>query len=282
MTSGCMIMAFVLTSCNKVNDFIDDFKNDDDKKNGIVFYAVGGNKLFKYSTANPEKVLNAASVSGLQAGEKILGLDFRPATGQLYALGSNSRLYTIDAANGNATLVAALSTLPAGTTTAIPLQLAGTSFAFDFNPTVDRIRIISNTGQNLRAHPVTGVTIVDGTINPQPLSINAVAYSNNDTVAATGTKLFALEIAGDKVYEIDPPNNGTLTDPLMVKLNITGDGGFDIAPRNAMVTTDMALGIFEVDSKSTLFKIDIETGETRVLAKYHKEILTSIAISPEQ
>jgi len=136
----------------------------------------------------------------------------------------------IDPASGVATLVAALTTVPMGSTTPVSLSLSGTSFGFDFNPVVDRISIVSNTGQNLRANPTTGLTIVDGPINPQPASVNGVAYDNNDTDPATTTELYALDIFSKQLFELDPPNSGTLIEPLPVKLKITGDGGFDIAP----------------------------------------------------
>ena len=279
---GCTAMfTLVFSSCKKVNEFADFFKKDDPKDEGIIFYALDKNSLAKYSTAKPEKLISSSKVAGLQPDEKILGIDFRPATAELYALGSNSRLYTINTYTGMATFVAALSNIPTGSTTAVPLLLSGTSFAFDFNPTVDRIRIISNTGQNLRAHPMTGVTLVDGSINPSPLSVNAAAYSNNDTVSSTPTKLFALEISNDKIHEVNPPNNGTLTDPLPIKLNISGDGGFDIAPRSKKVTTDIALALFEIDGISTLFKIDVETGETKILGRYNKNKFSGLAISPD-
>ena len=87
-------------------------------------------------------------ITGLQMSETILGIDMRPLTGQLYALGSGSRLYTINMASGAAT---AVGTGPFDTV------LKGTSFGFDFNPTVDRIRIVSDMGQNLRVNPITGV-----------------------------------------------------------------------------------------------------------------------------
>lgn len=225
--------------------------------------------------------MNSATITGLQSGETILGIDFRPATGQLYGLGSNSRLYVINAETGVASFIAALTTIPMGTTTAVPLYLSGTSFGFDFNPTVDRIRIVSNTGQNLRANPMTGVTLVDGSINPQPAALNGVAYTNNDTDPTTATKLYALDVSTDQQFAIIPPNAGTLSEPLSIKLKIEGDGGFDIAPRNANVTTDIGLGLYEVNKKSTLFVIDVLTGETKILAKYNKATMYSaIAISP--
>lgn len=257
------------------------FKSSNNDPQGITFYALAGNTLDKYSTSNPETIISSATITGLQAGETVLGIDFRPATGQLYGLGSNSRLYVINPTTGVATLVAPLTTVPMGSTTAVPLFLSGTSFGFDFNPVVDRIRIVSNTGQNLRANPTTGVTLVDGSINPQPASVNGVAYDNNDTDPATGTELYALDVSTDQLFEIDPPNNGTLVEPLAVNLKLEGDGGFDIAPRNINVTSDIGLGLYEVNKKSTLFRIDVETGETKILAKYNKAIMYSaIAISP--
>ncbi len=285
-----VILSLAVTACQKDQTSLDEnsnniqsssFKSDRNNPEGITFYALEGNQLDKFSTSNPETVISSANITGLQAGEKILGIDFRPATGQLYGLGSASRLYTINPSTGVATLVAPLTTVPMGSTTAVPLSLEGTSFGFDFNPVVDRIRIVSNTGQNLRAHPTTGVTIVDGRINPQPASVNGVAYDNNDNDPATGTELYALDVLTDQEFEINPPNNGTLVEPLNIKLKIEGDGGFDIAPRNANVITDIGLAIYEVNKKSTLLRIDVETGETKILAKYDKGVMYSaLAISP--
>lgn len=52
-------------------------------------------RLVIFSSEDPSDVA-VVHVRGLQRGEEILGLDMRPATGQLYALGSSSRIYTID------------------------------------------------------------------------------------------------------------------------------------------------------------------------------------------
>lgn len=246
----------------------------------VTFYALKGNTLDKFSTVKPDKVMGYSMITGLQMGEKILGIDFRPATGELYGLGSNSRLYMINPSSGMATLVAPLTTIPMGGTTPMPLMLSGTSFGFDFNPVVDRIRIVSNTGQNLRANPMTGVTLVDGMINPSSALVNGVAYDNNDTDITTTTELYALDVNSMQLFEIDPPNNGTLIEPLPINLKISGEGGFDIAPRNANITMDMGLGLYKVDGKTTLFSIDVETGVTKVLAKYKDAMYTGIAISP--
>lgn len=249
---------------------------------GITFYALAGNTLDKYSTSDPETVQSSVMITGLQSGESILGIDFRPLNEQLYALGSNSRVYIINPTTGLATFAFSFKT-----TAGMDVLLSGTTFGFDFNPAADRLRIISDTGQNLRVVPdnavtgVAGTTFLDGDINPMGASVNGVAYDNNDNDPATGTELYALDINTDLLYDINPPNAGTLVEPVSVNLKLEGDGGFDIAPRNANVTTDIGLALYEVNKKSTLFQIDVETGETRILAKYNKGILyTALAISP--
>ena len=285
------ILSFSLIACQKDDvaplteqdpvNLSASFESNTNNPEGIIFYALAGNTLDKYSTTNPETLLSSATITGLQSGERVLGLDFRPRNGQLYALGSNSRVYIVIPATGVATFAFSVRTI-AG----MEVRLSGTSFGFDFNPQVDRLRIISNTGQNLRIVPDNaatgsrGTTFVDGIINPQPASITGVAYDNN--VAGTPTtELYALDATVDVMYEINLPNAGRLVEPLPVKLKLEGGGGFDIAPRNANVTTDIGLGLYEVNKKSTLFQIDVETGDTRIMAKYNKDILyTSLAISP--
>ena len=210
-----------------------------------------------YSTDNASNLLifNLTSVpntpvskviTGLQAGETILGIDMRPATGQLYALGSTSRLYAINMANGAAAQVGA------GPFTT---PLAGTSFGFDFNPTVDRIRVVSNTGQNLRLDPNTGsIASVDGNLNPGTPAVSAAAYTNN-FAGATTTTLYVIDHATDKLYMQVPPNNGTLVEVGALGINVTADNGFDIGGRSGK-----AYGIFSIGALTKLYTFDLSTG----------------------
>lgn len=183
------------------------------------------------------------NITGLQTGENILGIDMRPATGQLFALGSTSRLYTINASTGAATSVGILSTL-----------LVGTEIGFDFNPTVDRIRIVSNTGQNLRVNPADAVAIVDGIINPATNSVSAAAYTNN-FAGATTTVLFDIDATSDRLLRQDPPNNGTLVDVGALGVNVEASNGFDIGG-----SSGMAYGIFTVGGTTRLYAINTATG----------------------
>jgi hypothetical protein len=94
--------------------------------------------------------LTRVPLSGLQGDERLVGIDFRPSNGKLYGLGATLRLYTIDPATGRATQVGG---------NPLAIRLAGTEFGFDFNPVVDRIRVVTDKGENLRVHPDTGAVV---------------------------------------------------------------------------------------------------------------------------
>ena len=119
-----------------------------------AFYGVTqDNRLVTFQSDNVTNVEPSHAITGLPGGENIVGLDVRPLNGQLYALGKTSRLYVINPRTGAARQVGATPFIPA---------LAGASFGFDFNPTVDRIRVTSDAEQNLRLNPDDGtVTGVD-------------------------------------------------------------------------------------------------------------------------
>ena len=239
-------------------------------KYDITYYALeDGLKLHKFNTNNPEKILKVINFTGLQSGEKILAIDFRPATGQLYGLSSDSRIYVINLKSGAVNMIGAGPFTPA---------LEGKLAGFDFNPTVDRIRVVTNSGQNLRLNPETGtVAFEDQDINgPAGAMISAVAYTNNMAGAAT-TILYDLDVSKQKLYKQDPPNDGKLVEVGSLNLNIKDAGGFDIAAKS-----NKALALFPVDGRATLFTVDLMTGNAEVLYKYQPSRgYTAIAIPTE-
>jgi hypothetical protein len=219
-----------------------------------VAYAVSMNSLLIFNPAMPSSVITK-TITGLQAGEMIYGIDFRPATGALYALGSNSRLYTINTANGAAAFVATLSQ-----------SLEGTAFGFDFNPVPDRIRIISNTGQNLRVNPDNGVTIVDGSINPAPAFITAAAYTNN-FAGTTATMLYVIDSEKDLLYLQSPPNNGTLIGEKSLGRDIDSSNGFDIGG-----SSNMAYGLFTTGGQTSLYSVNLANGAVMSLGNFGSNV----------
>ena len=166
------------------------------------------NRLVVFSSDTP-RAITRVRVTGLGAGERLLGLDVRPANGQLVAVSSSSRLYALDAGTGAATAIGQAPFSPA---------VSGGAFGFDFNPTVDRIRLTSDGRQNLRLHPDTGaVAAVDGMLaygtsdagNGSVPQVVASAYTNS-VRGATTTQLYDIDVARDVLVLQNPPNNGTL------------------------------------------------------------------------
>ena len=211
------------------------------------------NKILTFASDSPGNIDSAYPLNGLASGEKIVGLDTRPATGQLYGLGKTGRIYVIDAASGATRSVAGpISPVPAGAT-----------FGFNFNPTVDRIRITTDTRQNLRVNPDDGTVAVDtplayapgqgGGVTP---AVGGVAYTN-PVPTATTTQLFDLEAARDALTTQNPANSGQLTTVGNgLGKAISGPSGFDIS------TTNTGWASYKVGGQGSvgLYKVNLTGG----------------------
>lgn len=224
---------------------------------GIV-NSIGGTQLVGFDSAAPGTITGTVTVTGLRGRDSLSGLDTRPATGELYALGGTTvgapaNLYTINTATGAATFVA---------TTSAPVT--GSSLGFAFNPVVDAIRIVGENGQNLRVNPVTGATVVDtplayaaGDVNAgaNPF-VGAIAYTNQDQDPATGTQLFGLDLARRVLVLIDPPNGGVLTTIGTVGTFLRSGESFDIVSPTAGFITSVGAG----NDTTGFNSIDLRTG----------------------
>src|SRR5262245_1296783 len=122
-----------------------------------------GNEIVTFDSATPATVA-ATAVTGLMPGETLVGIDFRPANGALYGITDQSRIYTIVPATGAATLASTSS-----------VALTGTVFGVDFNPVADRMRVVSDTDQNLRIDVTTGTAIADAVIAYAPADVHAAS-----------------------------------------------------------------------------------------------------------
>lgn len=206
----------------------------------------GGRAIVDLTTSDSTP-RDSRAVRGLATGEFLVGIDYRPASGfdngttdngDLYGLSSASKVYKI-ARDGQATLLSTLTT-----------PLNGSTFDIDFNPTVDRLRVVSDTGQNLRINVDTGATLVDGALTypnagndpvrqANATGITGAAYTNNDNdfvgttappagVLPTGTTLYDLDTTLDQVSLQTPPNSGFLSATGKFGTPVSGDTGFDI------------------------------------------------------
>jgi len=220
------------------------------------------NRLVSFASDRPGVITSSVAVTGLAPGENLLGIDVRPATGALYGVGSTSRLYRIDAATGAAAAVGSGPFTPA---------LTGSAVGFDFNPTVDRIRVVTDAEQNLRLHPDTGaVAATDGALgfaaaDPNAgrtgaqLEISGAAYTNS-FAGATTTVLFDIDTAGDLLVSQVPPNDGTLNTVGPLGVDATAANGFDIAPGERAGVAALTVG-----GQARLYEIDLATGRATAL-----------------
>jgi hypothetical protein len=252
------------------------------------------NQFIRFNTGQPQKILSSVAIKGLAAGETVLGIDYRVSKDTLYVLGSSGRLYTMREDTAQLTPVGAGP---------FAVKLDGTMFGFDFNPTVDRIRVISNTSQNLRLHPDTGAVVdsnpnVDGVQIDAPLayaasdanagkkpSVVGAAYSYNkaDTKITTN---FALDAATgalvtqgsrEGVQPAISPNTGQMFTVGKLGVNFD-DAAFDI-----QAISDVAFAALSgKELKGTrLYTLDTKTGQATFIGTIGvSEAIRAMALEP--
>lgn len=263
----------------------------------IVALSSDGTQLYRLLSTTPGTV-TTVDIDGVTSGETLVGIDFRPQTGQLFGFGVNSdndngTVYLLDPQTGDATVVGDTSGMIAfvddtGAPVDLPPPSAG--YGFDFNPTVDRIRLITGSGLNMRLNPNNGAP-VDGNLNntaSPPDGINpdgplnqlptgstgatAAAYTNSFGQSLMGgvTTQYALDPASNMLFIQNPPNAGTLTMGQAITvsgntLDFSEASGFDI-PSNVQVTTSaspatgLAYAALTVGSSTRLYSIQLSNG----------------------
>ncbi|MEU6314760.1 DUF4394 domain-containing protein [Streptomyces sp. NPDC047014] len=231
-----------------------------ERKGGLSAIGLTGDqRLVEFDVNAPSKTWSLGKVSGLRGDSKLVGIDFRVQNERLYGVGDKGGIYTLNTMNAKAMKVSQLT-----------VALSGTAFGVDFNPAANRLRVISDTGQNLRhniddaAAPLT--TTVDGTLtNPtMPPStargVTGAAYTNNDLNAATATSLFDLDTMADRVSLQSPANAGTLAPTGNLGVNAGLDSGFDIYYDPA-AGTNHGFAVLGTGSGYRLYGVDVLTGK---------------------
>lgn len=246
------LCGLVLAGCNDSNS--DDWMPIESKPTvtGNVLVLTDNNHLASFNMDKPDTLISSEKITGLKNNDSLIGIDYRPADGKLYAVGSLGTIYTIDPSTNRAELKSTLIADSADTTapyTAISGNPA--LMSVDFNPAADRLRVIGNDGQNLRINVDTGATTTDGAINGADATITSAAYSNSFAGTAT-TRLFDLDVKADRLYLQSPPNDGTLAVSAPLGINAEGSSGFDIDSNN-----NQGYAILNVGSKQQFYKIDI-------------------------
>ncbi len=244
-----------------------------------VVAVTAAHELLTFNAARPDHILERRPLQGLPAGDKLVGIDFRVARGVLYALAQSGRLYTLELGTGQLTPVGA------GTP---PVALKGSAFGVDFNPAADRVRVVSNLGQNLRLHPDTGAQVDGENLRPGLQSdpylryawsdVNharapevvaaAYTYNPNDgkltTNYAIDAALGTLVLQGSRegTQPMVSPNTGQLRTVGSLGLGPLEDASFDIADVNNTALLAARTG---AHAPTVLYRVDLDTGRARAL-----------------
>jgi hypothetical protein len=181
---------------------------------------------------------------------RLVGIDRRPADGKLYGIAGND-VYTVDPASGDASLVSTLT---------VPFD-GDVRSGVDFTPQLDRLRLTSADGRNLRVNVAIGATAADtplAYVSGDPSfgtrpRITASGYANNEPGVAT-TTLFEIDSGLDVLVIQDPANDGALKTVGPIGVDVPEVAGFDIATDTA--GRDSAWAAWD----TALHTIDLATG----------------------
>jgi hypothetical protein len=256
-------------------------------------FALSNNALLAFDTANPTATTSTA-ITNVTAGETLVGIDFRPQNGLLYGLGVNSAtdtgtLYAISTRTGFAAVVGTAGSVGFTTDGATKVDLpnpATVGYGFDFNPAVDRIRVVTASGLNFRINPNNGLPVdgdntgltsgviagtnPDGPISVGTTSVDGAGYTNNQPNNGNITTLYTLDAASNSLYIQNPANGGTQTLGLPVTLggnplDISAVSGFDVpagvnaAASNSPVLAGSAFAVLNVGGATGLYSINLVT-----------------------
>jgi hypothetical protein len=244
---------------------------------GQLAYALAGTNLLTFDTALPGTIRTSTGITGVDASQTLVGLDVRPANNALYALGynataaagvANSQLYSINATTGVAT----------ANSTAFRLELGTGAIGFDFNPTVDRIRVVGANRNNYRLNPIFGtasplaatdgvVAYTAGTATP---TIGAVAYTNS-FVGTTTTALYNYDLALNQLNTqatANPPADGQLTFVGLsgITANATAPAvDLDIYSTGTTVNNAYLVANTGTGANTSLYTVNLTTGQATLV-----------------
>jgi hypothetical protein len=206
--------------------------------------ALAGDRDLVWVDTETMAVSGMATAMGAEG--RLLGIDVRPADGQLYGVFEDGTIATLDPTTGAATAVSMLATM-------LP---AGVSATIDFNPVADKLRVMGSDGTSLRVNVETGEVVEDGshaygddTVMPDVI---AGAYTNSHAGTDT-TQLFDIDGKSGWLVLQDPPNDGMLNPVGETGLAVEWVG-FDIA------SDGMGGNEAWLMSAGKLYSVDLATG----------------------
>jgi hypothetical protein len=266
----------------------DDTPSRDQRRSLQVVGLTTDGRLVRFDADSPGRTRGIGRVKNLAGDQSLVGVDYRVQDGKLYGVGNAGGIYTLSSDDARATRVGQLT-----------VALSGTSFGVDFNPAANRLRVVSNTGQNLRhnlddatatAPPLAGMTMMDGTLTVPPattpvMGVAGAAYTNNDLDPNTATTLFDLDTVADQIVVQSPANAGALAPTGKLLVDAGPVAGFDIYSRNALGATQGNHGFASISvlGRYSLYKVSLLTGTASRIGSFRSGAqVADIAIPLDQ
>ncbi len=229
-----------------------------------------GTLMATFSTDRPQVLDWVRVVTGLSGDTALLGIDFRVQNGLLYGVGNAGGIYTITTPPTTPDVVVKK-------VSQLSVPLWGTNFGVDFNPAADRLRVVSDQGQNLRHNLADGTTAEDAILTTPPAlgptrGVTAAAYTNNDLNPDTATTLFDLNTATDQVVIQSPANNGTLAPTGALGVDAGPNAGLDIYSElvngKAVSATAFATLVSGSTNQASLYSVNLLTGAATAVGQF--------------
>lgn len=249
--------------------------------NADTLYSFNTNQLAVIDTLNLGAV-SYINISGLSAGERLLGVDLRPTDGLVYGVTSANNLYTFNTTTGVATLKTGLT----------GASLTNQAVGIDFNPSADfagnaSLRVVTGAGSNYAVNADTGV--IGNTANNIGTGYTAVAYTNSNPGVSPGagdtTDLYYINTSSNTLNFLNtgfnnPGANGGIQTVGALGIDPLSANGFDI------LGNGKAYALFNVDDgtlNTQLFSIDLTTGAATYLTTLNGTFngVTGVASVPE-
>jgi hypothetical protein len=220
------------------------------------------NRLLVFYSDSSSPIAERA-ITGLAAGETIAGLDFRPSTGELYGAAKSAngiRFVKIDVVTGAVTII-----------NAQPLVIPGIAIGFSFEPSGDRIRLVSSADVNLRINPTTGqvantdtpLAYVTGDphFGAQPRVVNLAHRQQSPNLQ---TPVYGIDVGTKKLVRLGD-SSGTPASISSGQLTTIGPIG---------VTPFSEAGGFDIDPKTRTGFVIVQSGQTLAPARYQIDLAT--------
>ena len=232
--------------------------------------AAAGTQVLAQLKANSPSIgspSDVVAVLQVAPGQQLVGLDTRPNSGQLYALGydntagaaPNAQVYLLNI--GDQAVVAQ----PVGSPITLDLGLSNRTdldgynlivgVGFDFNPRTDLLRVTGRNGANYRLSPATGQVVAKDASLAYAAAGNAVTPPSPPFVSTVAHDNSAIGLRSTTLYDVDEtPNNGVLSTQSLTP----SASGTLTTLAGITLTTSGTYGISSAD-----FDLDIFTDQTK-------------------